>query len=104
MRFIQNECGDPIPEEIINNAIRIIEKERGLKLIKHFRKYIYRDGKYCKKGYPSSATGIKGTRFGVEYSYTENKIYLDDENKYCIFLSPSYGGINVHDNYIPYRH
>lgn len=101
----RNECGDEIPDEIINSAIEIIENKLKLQLIKNFRYYIYLDGKYCgKKGYPSSATGIKGTRFGNKLSYTENKVYVDEENKYCIFLSPTHGGVNVFGNFIPYRH
>lgn len=108
-----NEHFDKYPEELIANVKKNIEEERGLKLVPNYHLYIYLDGiygdkspfagKYAKE-FPASITGgNKATRFRSEPSYEKNKIYIDEEKKYVVFLSPTYGGVNIFGNWIPYR-
>jgi len=108
-----NEHFDEYPKELIDNVKKNIEVDRGLKLVPECHKYIYLDGRYGDKSpfagkyakeFPASITGgNKATRFRNETSYRENKIYIDEEKKYVVFLSPTYGGVNIFGNWIPYR-
>ena len=109
-----NEHFDEYPEGLIDNVKKNIEKDRGLKLVPEYHKYIYLDGRYGGKSafagkyakeFPASITGgNKTTRFRNETSYKANKIFIDEEKKYVVFLSPSYGGVNIFDDRTPYRH
>lgn len=108
-----NEHFDEYPEEIIDNLIKNIEEARGLELVPEYHLYVYLDGRYGNKSpfageyaekFPASITGgNKATRFRNEPSYEENKIYIDEEKKYVVFLSPTYGGVNIFGDWIPYR-
>jgi len=116
--MIQNEHFDEhfdeYPEELIDNVKENIEKKLGLKLVPNYRRYIYLDGRYgnnspfsgtYQKKFPASITGgSKATRFRSEQSYEANKVYIDDEKKYVVFLSPEHGGVNIYSDWIPYRH
>lgn len=107
-----NEHFDDYPEELIDNVKKNIEEDRGLKLVPNYRKYIYLDGRYGDKSpfagkyakeFPASITGgNKATRFRDKESYAKNKIYIDEEKKYVVFLSPTHGGVNIFGDWIPY--
>lgn len=60
-------------------------------------------GKYAKEFSASITGGGKATRFRSESSYGANKIYIDEEKKYVVFLSPTYGGVNIFSDWIPYK-
>ena len=108
-----NEHFDEYPEELIDNVKKNIEDDRGLKLVPNYSKYIYLDGRYGHKSpyagkyakeFPASITGGDGSRrFKNKESYEANKIYIDEEKKYVVFLSPTYGGVNIFGDWIPYR-
>ena len=108
-----NEHFDDYPEELIDNVKKNIEEDRGLKLVPNYRKYIYLDGRYGDKSpfagkyakeFPASITGGDvSRRFKNKESYEANKIFIDKEKKYVVFLSPTYGGKNIFGNWIPYR-
>ena len=108
-----NEHFDEYPEEIIDNLKKNIEEERGLELVPEYHLYVYLDGRYGNKSpfageyakeFPASITGgNKASRFKNVSSYEENKIYIDEEKKYVVFLSPTYGGVNIFGDWIPYR-
>jgi len=108
-----NEHFDEYPEELINNLKKNIVEDRGLELVSNYHLYVYLDGRYGDKSpfagkyakeFPASITGgNKATRFRSGPSYEINKIYIDEEKKYVVFLSPTYGGINIFGNWIPYK-
>ncbi len=103
-----NEHFDLYPDALIENVKKNIES-RGLKLVPNFRLYIYLDGRYgnntfSANGFPASITGHGAHRFGNVASYEANKIYVDEEKKYVIFLSPTHGGVNIFSDWVPYRH
>jgi hypothetical protein len=107
-----NEHFDEYPEGLIHNVKKNIEEERGLKLVPNYHLYIYLDGQYGDKSpfagnyakeFPASITGGgKATRFRSKLSYEKNKIYIDEEKRYVVFLSPTYGGVNIFSGWIPY--
>lgn len=108
-----NEHFDEYPEGLIDTVRKNIEEIRKLKLVPNYHLYIYLDGlygdqsaarKYARE-FPASITGgTKATRFRSESSYARNKIYIDEGKKYVVFLSPTYGGVNIFGDWIPYRH
>lgn len=108
---MRNELFDEYPEGLIDNVKKNIEEIRGLKLVPNYYLYIYLDGRYgdalamgkYAKEFPASITGgPKATRFRNKSSYEANKIYIDEEKKYVVFLSPTYGGVNIFPDWIPY--
>ena len=99
----KNEQDDEYPEGLIDNATKQIEGNLGLRLISNYQKYIYLDGRYGDKSarkyakeFSASITGeTKATKFRNERSYEANKIFVDEEKKYVVFLSPMHGGENI---------
>jgi len=100
-----NEHDNEYPEGLIENVKKKIEGDLGFRLVPKYQKYIYLDGRYGDKSafdrefakeFPASITGgTKATRFRNERSCEANKIFVDEEKKYVVFLSPMYGGENI---------
>ena len=100
-----NEHSDKYPDGLIDNVKKKIEVDLGLKLVPDYFKYIYLDGIYGHKEpyagqyeneFPASITGGDGAgRFKNKESYEANKIFIDEEKKYVVFLSPKYGGVDI---------
>jgi hypothetical protein len=110
----RNEHGDEIPSEVIKLFEETIVKELGLKLVPKYESYIYiidrygnwvSAGKYARE-YPASITGGNGSkRFRSKQSYEANKIVKEHAGiKYVVFPSPTYGGVNIFSDYVPYKH
>ena len=90
-----NEIGMEVPPEVVMKA-----REYGC--IKGI-KYVYKDGEYGRKRFPASSIGgTKATRFGNMDSVKANKVELG--NGWVAFKSPTHGGVNIFDDFIPYRH
>lgn len=92
---MRNEAGREVPLEVVKKA-RELNCAKGVK-------YAYKDGEYGSKGYPASSIGLTSAhRFGNMDSVNANKVYLNDE--WVAFKSPTHGGTNIFEDYVPYKH
>lgn len=110
----KNEHGDELPSEVIKLFEKTIVEELGLELVPSHKIYIYVVNRYgnpyaARKyaiEYPASITGDNGAkRFRSKKSYEANKIIKEHAGiKYAAFLSPTHGGVNIFDDWVPYNH
>lgn len=98
-----NEVGMEIPKEVIKKAeeLKCIKSYDNYKYLYTY-KYVYKDGQYGGKFPASSLGGSKATRFGNWVSANANKVDLGEG--WVAFRSPSHGGVNIFDDWVPYRH
>ncbi|MBW6481329.1 MAG: hypothetical protein K0B37_18025 [Bacteroidales bacterium] len=97
-----NEIGADVPPEMLNK-VKDKAKDLGHECVQNYYLYIYKDGQYGPKKFPASSIGgTKATRFRNKESYEANKIEIDDG--WVVFRSPTHGGINIFDDFVPYRH
>jgi len=92
---MRNEIGMEVPTEVLKKAKKLGCIKDG--------KYVYKDGQFGAKKFPASSIGgTKATRFGNMESVKANKVDLG--NGWVAFMSPSHGGVNIFEDFIPYNH
>lgn len=97
-----NEIGADVPLDILKKA-KEEAKKCGCECVKNYYLYIYKDGQYGVKIFPASSIGgTKATRFGNKESYEANKVELG--SGWVAFKSPTHCGINIFQDFVPYKH